>query len=451
MAKLIFRASIKELNTVKKSLLILGITIVLTLAIAVTAMAAPARPSTSWGTATNKHGNYSTNTDACAGCHKTHTAQYSSLLNINTGTVGKNDSYNLCMYCHDVIGESRYDVEDGMVQFTSGSTYSWASAGGGILKTVSIEGIYKEQKATTSKHNVDNAQGATLQSAAADGGSPSHAIDLTCAACHDPHGTGSYRTLKTSISTYQADDATVQTINVGTITATATPDAQGNETVSYTDGKFTTFCGACHLNFQQTTTNGDTDYKFFTASTAYKRHKIGMAPNAGVNATNYDATKLVLPLDGGNVTCITCHFAHGSSADATKSGSAPNLRMDERAVCQNCHNKKQDTTAPIIVDRNGATAGEATLGPTFNVVVITFNAYLQKAGAETATNYTITGPAPIPTVSAAKLQPDGKSVVLTTSAVSTAGTYTVKVNSVNIKDTNGNATVANTPTATFIK
>lgn len=445
----------KENKKMKKSLLILGLALILVLAVTANAMAA--RPYSSWGTATNKHGSYTTNTDACGGCHKTHTAPYINLVGISTGTVGKNDTYDLCMYCHDSVGESRYDVEDGKIQYTAAGpiNYKWASGGGGILNNVSIEGIsvVAEQKAAVSKHNVDLANGSTLQSVATKGGSPTHNIDLTCGACHDPHGTGSYRTLKTTISTYLADDITAQTITVGTIANAKTEIANGEETYAYSDGKFNTFCGACHLNYQQTTVNGDTDYKFFTASTAYKRHKLGTLPNTAGNP-GYDATKLVLPLDNGTVTCITCHFAHGSSADMTKSGTGPLLRMDERGVCQNCHNKNAYATAPTLIDRNGATAGEATLSSDFTYVTATFGAYMLKSGAETVANWTITGPAPIPTIAAGgiKLQPDGKSVVVRlNAAVSTAGTYTLKVNVANaVKDTNGVAAPI-TAQATFIK
>ena len=50
--------------------------------------------------------------------------------------------------------------------------------------------------------------------------------------------------------------------------------------------------------------------------------------------------------NGTYLTCLTCHFAHGSSAAATgwASGVAPTngsalLFLDNRGVCQNCHDK----------------------------------------------------------------------------------------------------------------
>jgi hypothetical protein len=57
----------------------------------------------------------------------------------------------------------------------------------------------------------------------------------------------------------------------------------------------------------------------------------------------------------GNVGCLSCHVAHGSSATmGTNSGAVPwpgggttpagnarssLLRVDNRGVCQSCHNK----------------------------------------------------------------------------------------------------------------
>ena len=57
----------------------------------------------------------------------------------------------------------------------------------------------------------------------------------------------------------------------------------------------------------------------------------------GANATNYNGT---------GVTCLTCHYAHGSAAQATgwASNVAPTndsalLFLDNRGVCQSCHQK----------------------------------------------------------------------------------------------------------------
>lgn len=50
--------------------------------------------------------------------------------------------------------------------------------------------------------------------------------------------------------------------------------------------------------------------------------------------------------DGQNVTCLTCHFAHGSSAAATNQAAnvlptsdSALLYLNNRGVCQDCHGK----------------------------------------------------------------------------------------------------------------
>lgn len=169
------------------------------------------------------------------------------------------------------------------------------------------------------------------------------------------------------------------------------------------------------------------------------------------------------------VVCTTCHFAHGTSAEMTKavinnststdqivstnkatpynlltaSGAIryetiKNLRMDNRAVCQNCHNRNSvDATAPTLVEPLDPTAlndtisysGAATItaGQKVkrygSVIVLRFNQYMAKAQAETATNYTFDGALGNPT--SAKLQPDGRTVVLSGGNTATAASVTL--------------------------
>jgi predicted CXXCH cytochrome family protein len=404
----------------KKSLLVLGLALILVLGLMTgSAMAA-----------TNKHGSYATNTDACGGCHKTHTAAYTNLINVNAGT-GKNDTYELCAYCHNATGESKYDVVDGRVEAT---TYYWAAPAGGFTNGLSAEGAITaiptlDTKAITDKHDVDDTT--ALMNHTAPGGHASAQFALSCGNCHDPHGTGSYRTLQTTVNSFTVAGANDPVV-VGTISATVTDVGNGKESITYSDTKMNDFCGACHKDYLATTAgSGDTNSGVY--DTTKKRHRVGMLANG---ASGYDATKLVLPLGNSNVTCITCHYAHGYTTTSSYANGPTMLRMDERGVCQNCHNKSAKSTGPAaFVDRDpGAPVVTASLATDPTIVVVSFDSYMDKATVETIGNWTVSGQ----TIAAGgvTLQPDRKTVVIKTTASITTGAHTVTASTA-VKDLNG--------------
>lgn len=247
--------------------------------------------------------------------------------------------------------------------------------------------------------------------------------------------------------------------------------------------------------------------------------EIGAAMSDGSGRTNdgsfgYIANRIQLPLGTANATpitapvgeinkvvCTSCHFAHGTSAEMTKAvmnnsaGSNPridsngdvagnqyslltvsggiayetikNLRMDNRAVCQNCHNRNStDITAPDLIEpldptqlntstvysaATKITAGQMvkryTVG-TVTVTVLRFNQYMAKAAVETVTNYTFSGGTGGANPTTATLQPDGKTVILqggstdATTLTLTAGNL-MNVNGLAAVITGGNAKAIN--------
>jgi hypothetical protein len=182
------------------------------------------------------------------------------------------------------------------------------------------------------------------------------------------------------------------------------------------------------------------------------RHRVAVNGSTMLasGASGYSATNFSLPTSTTtDVICATCHYSHGTTATVsagTYASGSTLLRMDERGVCQNCHNKTPDTTRPTVV---GASSYQVSATDKTHVV-LTFSTYVNQSGAQTATNYTITGPT-TPTVTSAVLQANGtlgKQVVLTLSAApNTSGAYTVTVNAANVKDLNGN--LINSPGNTF--
>jgi cytochrome c551/c552 len=229
------------------------------------------------------------------------------------------------------------------------------------------------------------------------------------------------------------------------------------------------------------------------------RHMMNMKASEGLNGVakvdntyGYNAENLLLPLatvgkasGDGVVVCTTCHYAHGTftnknsgiktydeidlGSEAVSAGYGPsgtpgklnilggqetakNLRLDDRGVCQNCHNRNPDTTKPSLIDvlnpdvvvtdttTNAGTvnatnvitgsSGKAVVVGT-DTVVIRFAQYMQEGTAETLTNYTFSaGGNP----TAAVLQQDKRTVVLTKAGIAAGGTLAI---STNVKNTNG--------------
>ncbi len=319
---------------------VLSLTISFT--VILTAGIATAAPLSS---ASNVHGGYTANTSACSQCHSTHAAIGKNL--IQNLAAGNNDVYATCMYCHGMGQQSKYNVEDGAIE-TGTATY--AASGGGFVRMVTAEGSTPTYASVYSQHNVNEVTGTTVWVPGYDTAAPSH-MELTCASCHDPHNT--------------ANISRALRVNVNGVDISATPpdltitNELADESIAYLSG-WNDFCGACHQDFYQTAAgSGDTDSGAYSTK---KRHRVGMDPAGypGVNAGSWVYASLSqpsskLPLQSVDssaaneqVMCLTCHYAHGTKAyssitfnrtDGTTSNSSTLLRLDERGVCEACHNK----------------------------------------------------------------------------------------------------------------
>ena len=395
--------------------------------------------------ATNPHGGYTTNTAACAQCHKTHTASSRYLIAFTLPAGTQNEIYRTCTYCHSYGGSSHYDEVDG--QIIDGSNL-WATSAGGFQSMPAIEGAntYTTTATVTSKHKADEPSGTLIT---IPGGSSWGGILLSCVKCHDPHGTPNARLLMPYVIVY---------VNGGWLPVSTTPAGQtismtignptSNETATYNDDNINTFCGACHTDYLQTAAgSGSTPSGTYTAG--LYRHRVGM-PASG--ASGYNAAYLALPTAAttGDVICLTCHYAHGTTAavsPSTYANGSTLLRMDERGVCQNCHRKTFSTTQTTVL---GSPNSYQVSAADKTHVVLTFSSYMEKTAAQTAGNYTVDNGL---TVTGAVLQVNGtlgKTVVLTLSAAPATGTsYTITVNPSTVKDLNGQTVSASGNTFTF--
>jgi len=435
----------REFCKMKKIGIIASLSLILMLIMTATALASAT---------SGPHGSFTTNTNGCAACHKTHTAQGKWLIS-SMAAGSQNDVYRVCMYCHQAGVGSHYDEANGQIMdsTTTNSTTSpsakWATSAGGFNYMPGIEGAaaLTTTSTVTSNHSVANSNGTTQ---VVPGGYASGGIELRCDSCHDPHGSTNDRLLVPSVKILST---TGQTISVNTVSSgrigIAVANALTNETVIYQDDNMSSFCGACHTDFFNTSAlSGENTSGSYT--TGLYRHRVNMSWNSWTGSTPNSSSFMVLPLGAGNggtdVTCITCHFAHGTSVSVTNYTSATAgvrpatlLRMDERGVCQNCH-LKQTGAAPTI------TAAPSTYQVDKTHLVVTFSGYLDPATATNTANYSITT---LGAPSAATLQPTakvGKQVLLTIGSTSVTS-YTLTVTGV--KDLNGTTiTTGNTFTWT---
>jgi len=306
------------------------------------------------------HGGFSAATDACAGCHRTHTATMAKLLTEHNPS--------LCYDCHGTAGTGAdTNVADGMYLARSGDSGSLTEGvagrglkGGGFtnaLMATSYAAV-TSPSGTTSSHSVDGSS-VTAWGNGLIGSGPGSTIALTCTSCHDPHGkassthTATYRLLRTAAleagSTAINVDVTDEVAKTYTVVSSTnayigqpysgpgliapTPIPGRSAIVPSRALDLTYWCTNCHTRYMAPagsykTDSGDADF-------AYRHRTVGSATST---------------------QCLRCHVAHGSSANmgafagsvpwpdhaVSPSGSARSslLRLDNRGVCQNCHNKK---------------------------------------------------------------------------------------------------------------
>ncbi len=318
--------------------------------------------------------------DSCPACHRVHRGQAELLL------VQEEDT--LCYSCHGTAAAgSVLDVRDGIDDYANA-----ALRGGGFVnarlnttdssgigptpvsgtpvpKTV---GVLSTGQTVLSSHSVDSSAqtvwGFGAVSAVATPGLTGY--NLACGKCHDPHGDGNYRILRTVPSDLFGHGATIPswfTNNVpladeGTKQYTTTNYWDISYTDFWTDNSATKdgtvtpveqtgrqvgkWCTTCHTRYLApsgafSVDSGDAIFKYRHATDAQTRVRDGSTTQASP------------------ASCLQCHVAHGSnavmganasavtfpdgSAAATPGtgGNEPGalLKMDGRGVCQKCHNK----------------------------------------------------------------------------------------------------------------
>lgn len=280
------------------------------------------------------HGGYTATTDGCAGCHRTHTASGPKL-------VVDSNTYSLCISCHGTAGAgANTNVDDGYYLASGddgGGNYDHGAGntpdlapllGGGFVNYLGV--------AVTSTHDPTGATDLAWGYGTALRGSTAAMVDgnLSCASCHDPHGSGNYRIIN-------------DTINGATVAVAQVDEgaAKDYDTEQWGAG-MSSACAACHGSYHRTNPN-----QASIADGGSYTHRVDMPYQFGsnVNPETVGFGGYTLPLaesgSGDLVVCATCHLSHGTSASMSGLGQdvytndSALLRIDNRGVCEVCHQK----------------------------------------------------------------------------------------------------------------
>lgn len=186
------------MTNAKKLMLLLALT-------ALVALALPAVASANFAI----HGNYITDDDACAGCHRAHTSiatvtwsdtaanEHSALL-----VSSASEMWEFCYACHDASSQGAdTNVQEGVYEGTLYGDQFAVLNGGGFesLDTSAVTSTHMYKGSSWGAYGGGftgaGQTGANGQIAGADVGE-SVPIKMDCASCHDPHGSPNYRILK---------------------------------------------------------------------------------------------------------------------------------------------------------------------------------------------------------------------------------------------------------------
>ena len=270
--------------------------------------------------------------DKCAACHRIHTGQNEFLLK-QASTVA-----DFCYSCHGTAGAgSNLSVQNGTYYGTHDRSAPDSTVGlrGGGFEQARINstdsgfetiGILGTAQAVTSWHSSDGTIDGTVwgNGALNSGAAPSYALE--CTSCHDPHGNGNYRILRsvpqgvgepTPVPVAIADQADPKVYTTSNYFSTGPVDG----------AKMSSWCATCHTRYLagSMADSGDAIFKY--------RHR----SNGSLGTT-----------------CIKCHAPHGTNAGAagtysstvgypgggsgtTNTAESRLLKMDNRGICIKCH------------------------------------------------------------------------------------------------------------------
>ncbi|ADG83696.1 fibronectin type III domain-containing protein [Thermincola potens] len=279
----------------------------------------------------NPHGYYWENPQLCQCCHATHTASGPRLItHVNAD--------RLCISCHDG-SQSKYNVLRGKYKGPDSNLYESIAGPYGSLEGVTVP----ENEQLTSRHDLDifiyTATGNNIEDQDT---AESH---LSCASCHDPHGSENYRNLRANMRVSADPDAPLIRTEAYAVTQAA------YEQTVYVSGAVE-FCGACHSDFNQgagasreaRSTTDQPGLQLSLSSLHKYMHPVNIDAQYVTDSGHRVPVPDYLPLENGKIICQTCHFSHGTlntGEHVRRDGYSSTVlkRFDEAVGCEDCHDK----------------------------------------------------------------------------------------------------------------
>lgn len=279
----------------------------------------------------NPHGYYWDNPELCQNCHAAHTAMGPRLIN-------EVNADKLCITCHDG-SQSKYDVLRGKFKGLDNNLYLSIAGPYGSLEGVTVP----EQAYLTSRHDLD------IFNYAATGNNIENIevadAHLSCASCHDPHGSDNYRNLRANMRVSLSPAAPLIKTEAYAVTYAA------YEQTTYVGGAVE-FCGACHSDFNQgkgagsraITTTQQPGLTLSFASLYKYMHPVNIDAQYVTGSGYQVPVPANLPYENGKIICQTCHYTHGTVCTGThirRDGFTSTVlkRFNETTGCEDCHDK----------------------------------------------------------------------------------------------------------------
>lgn len=329
----------------------------------------------------NPHSGFASNTDACAACHRAHTALSANLLMDAQGL-------GMCRSCHENGTGADTDVMNGRyVDSATAGHENWGTPGGKLLA-----GVYKttaEVGGTATSSHIIGWLGTPP------GADTTSQILMECTSCHSPHpepnAGGQYRLLRTKPNGWTGNAITVpwngpwddadqdskllpNRAYAGYTEKDFDPATPGTQyyTNNYKDN-IDEWCIACHSRYKiRGDANGQTGDPYNAGDNEgvvpRYRHATDLPIQGQIDPFNELSYQLItdLPLEDatGNgrtytddkLTCLTCHLSHGTDVQMDgyadfanpaldpvrgERGTLPTnsmlLRLRNRGVCVACH------------------------------------------------------------------------------------------------------------------
>ena len=256
----------------------------------------------------------------CSDCHTQHNSANGQPMRTDNDPnpvpqlLRRGTPLELCLSCHDGSNPAAPDVV-APVSYVAEPAAGWFPNSGG----------YPVDPATSVAHHLN-----TPAPVIPPGGTKP--MILVCTSCHDPHGNGNYRNLKTDPTDSNQPPATVLAYQPATAHGSNPTQVYVPSNITYRSG-ISAWCGKCHGTTLHQGSDHPVDIAIWGAAGAdYSAWATATPPRVPVQ----QAVDSTVPSQDDKVFCLSCHKAHGSN-NPNALIYADGVRRDSTG--QQCHNQ----------------------------------------------------------------------------------------------------------------